>query len=134
MGLVVASGTVTEQFGLAKQLDARPTEWMQLSLQTLERAVSVRRKIEQLEKLLSSIFEESTPTQVRRGLKRRMSAAARAKISAAAKARWAKRRGTVATRRPKKQTQSRGLTPAGRRKLSQLMKARWAARKRGVNV
>ena len=66
-----------------------------LSLQQLKQAVAIREKIESLEKELSRIIggQPSTtmagaPTPIRK--RRRMSAAARAKISAAAKARWAK--------------------------------------------
>jgi hypothetical protein len=80
--------------------------------------------------------------------KRGMSPAARARIGAAARARWAKLRQskeaapakasakvsakmsakTSAKERPKK----RGLTPEGRAKLAEAMKARWAARKKGA--
>jgi hypothetical protein len=61
-----------------------------------------------------------------------MSAATRAKLSAAAKARWAKRRGARSTVAPAKKSSSKkgGLTAEGRRKLSQMMKARWAARRK----
>jgi hypothetical protein len=67
--------------------------------------------------------------------KRTMSAAARRRISAAMKARWAERkRGSkpAATRKPatKKAGSRRQMSPAARRKLSALMKARWAARKK----
>ena len=50
-----------------------------------------------------------------------MSASARRKISAAAKARWAKVRGT-AKAAPKKRT----MSLAGRRKIAAAAKARWA--------
>ena len=64
-----------------------------LSLKQLKQAVTIREKIEVLEKELSRITggQPSTTksTPLRRG---KMSAAARAKISAAMKARWAKRR------------------------------------------
>jgi len=67
--------------------------------------------------------------------KRTLSAAARRRISAAMKARWAERkRGSkpAATGKPAtKQAGSRPqMSPAARRKLSALMKARWAARKK----
>jgi len=58
-----------------------------------------------------------------------MSAAARAKIAAAARARWARIKGRGGSAK-KGARQKGGLTPAGRRKLSQLMKARWAARRK----
>jgi hypothetical protein len=64
--------------------------------------------------------------------RRRMSAAARAKIAAAQRARWAKQKGQS----PAKQTKSvakkasgrKGMSPAARKRLSEMMKARWAAR------
>ena len=58
------------------------------------------------------------------------------KLSAAAKARWAKRRGGSggggggSTKAAKPAKRKGGLTAAGRRKLSMMMKARWAARRR----
>jgi len=71
------------------------TIFADLSLQQLKKAVSIREKIENLEKELSRILGGQaaipSPTAPRMKRKRRkMSAAARAKISAAAKARWAK--------------------------------------------
>ena len=67
--------------------------------------------------------------------RRRMSAAARKRISAAMKQRWAQWKGKSA---PKKVTSSaknstgrRPMSPAMRKKLSAMMKARWAARKKG---
>jgi hypothetical protein len=58
-----------------------------------------------------------------------MSLAARKKIAAAQRIRWAKIRGIdTSARKPAKRKS--GLTPAGRQKLSQLMKARWAARRK----
>jgi|SRR6266571_2641005 len=65
-----------------------------LSLQQLKKAVTIREKIESLEKELSRIIGTGTPgvTKAPRK-KRKVSAAARAKISARMKARWAKRKG-----------------------------------------
>src|ERR1039458_1108302 len=65
--------------------------------------------------------------------KRTMSASARAKISAAQKARWAKQKGKSAPKTAaaptKKATARKSMSPAARKKLSALAKARWAARK-----
>jgi hypothetical protein len=64
------------------------------------------------------------------GPKRRtMSAAARAKIAAAQRARWAKQKGSAA---PKKAGNRGPMSAAARKKLSRLMKARWAARKKAA--
>ena len=61
-----------------------------------------------------------------------MSAAARVRL-AAARERWAKKKGSAAAtaatlkQKPRRKGQ---LSAAGRKKLSDLMKARWAARKK----
>ena|ERR1051326_1083095 len=67
----------------------------QLSLKQLKRAVAVREKIEGLEKELDRITGVRLSPAKRRGGRRRgkLSAAARARMSVAMKARWAKRKG-----------------------------------------
>ncbi len=65
-----------------------------------------------------------------------MSAATRAKLAAAAKARWAKSRGGTgaaekSTRRAKKRG---GITAAGRRRLAEAMRARWAERRKAAGA
>lgn len=68
--------------------------------------------------------------------RRTMSAAARAKIAAAQRARWARQKGTAAPKPVKaaqKKSGGRGpMSPAARKKLSAMMKARWAARKKAA--
>lgn len=71
----------------------------------------------------------------RAGQKRTMSPAARARISAAMKQRWAKQKKASAAPKKaaslaKKATVRRPMSPAAKKKLSRLMKARWAARKK----
>jgi hypothetical protein len=63
-----------------------------LSAQQLRRAAAIKEQIQSLENALGRIFGSSTtPVAVAAPKKRRkMSAAGRARISAAAKARWAK--------------------------------------------
>lgn len=101
---------------------------MDISVKALEEAVSIRRQIDNLERRLSAILGGSTPpTTTRSAGGRYFSPATRAKLAAAAKARWARLRGPAPATPAKKKGQ---LTPAGRRKLSQLMKARWAARRK----
>jgi hypothetical protein len=105
---------------------------MELSLRTLEEAVSVRRQIDTLEKRLASILGRTpTPATSRRG-KQRMSAATRAKLSAAARARWATQKAGGKTGRMTTRRKKGGITAAGRKRLSQLMKARWAARRKAA--
>ena len=99
---------------------------MDTSLKRLEEALSIRRQIGTLEKRLASIVESFVPTRPTLSVRRGMSAATRAKLSAAAKARWAERKRTSVSAVTRKKG---GLTPAGRKRLSQLMKARWAARR-----
>jgi len=100
---------------------------MDISVKTLQEAISIRRQIENLEKRLSSLLAgaPAKPTAATGG--RYFSPATRAKLAAAARARWARKRGATTPAPRKRKGQ---LTPAGRRKLSQLMKARWAARRK----
>jgi len=62
----------------------------QLSVKQLKRAVAIREKIETLERQLNKIPGAESPSAAAPRRRRRLSAAAKAKISAAAKARWAK--------------------------------------------
>ena len=100
---------------------------MDISVKTLQEAISIRRQIENLEKRLSSLLAgaPAKPTAATGG--RYFSPATRAKLAAAARARWARKRGATTPAARKRKGQ---LTPAGRRKLSQLMEARWAARRK----
>ena len=74
------------------------TSFANLSAQQLRRAAAIKDQIESLEKEFQQIFRAPPKADEAQTLaqspakkkKRRMSAAARAKISAAAKARWAK--------------------------------------------
>ena len=66
------------------------------------------------------------------GKRRRMSPAARKRISKAMKQRWAKWKGKSAPKQlkaaPKKTVVRRPMSPAAKKKLSALMKARWAVK------
>ena len=103
---------------------------MDISLTNLEEALSIRRQINTLENRLSSLLGTTPSPSASKLGPRRMSPRARAKIAAAMRARWAKRKRTSPG---KPAVKKGGLTPAGRKRLSQLMKARWAARKRAGN-
>ena len=105
---------------------------MDISVKALEAAVSIRRQIDNLEKRLSSILggaparpAVTAPAKAQRG--RYFSASTRAKLSAAARNRWARLKGGA---KPTPTRKKGALTAAGRRKLSELMKARWAARRK----
>jgi hypothetical protein len=102
---------------------------MDTSAKTLEEAISIRRQIDSLERRLSSLLGSGAAarTTTRPASGRYFSPSTRAKLAAAARARWARLRGGTSATPAKKKGR---LTPAGRRKLSLLMKARWAARRR----
>jgi hypothetical protein len=103
-----------------------------ISLQKLEQAVGIRRQMEILERRFASLIGATAPGLTTRKGRRKVSPAARAKLSAAAKARWAKRSGSHSATVSKSSRKRSGLTPAGRRRLSQLMKARWAAKRKAA--
>ena len=102
---------------------------MDISVKVLQQAISIRRQIDTLEKRLSSMLRGSPASSPPRTGRRHMSAATRAKLAAAARARWARLKAGTKTTPPKKG----GITPAGRKRLSQLMKARWAAAAQMIN-
>ncbi|MBA3962146.1 MAG: hypothetical protein H0X40_09620 [Chthoniobacterales bacterium] len=137
---------------------------MDLSVNQLQKAVSIRQQIDHLQSQLNSLLggsggTASAPTGARKGRppgsakkgngrKRRgtISAAGRARIAAAARARWARKKAgatggseasaaapaAASTKTAAKKTsgKKRGLSAAGRKRLSQMMKARWAARRK----
>ena len=73
---------------------------------------------------------------VRVQTRRRMSAAARKRISAAMKQRWATWEGKSAPKKAKTAVKKRAgrkqMSPAARKKLSEMMKARWAEKKKAA--
>src|SRR6266480_4481547 len=73
---------------------------MDTSTRALQEAISIRRQIDALEKRLSSILGASSPGPSTRGGRRRMSAATRAKLAAAAKARWARQKAGEKIKQP----------------------------------
>jgi hypothetical protein len=103
------------------------TSLRDLSVTQLRKAAAIKERIEELEKDLTGILgipEALTVGGIVRR-HRRMSAAARARISAAAKARWAKvNAGKTTAARPAKA--SRTMSAAARAKISAAAKARWA--------
>ena len=120
-----------------------------LTTNQLREALELSEQIDTLQRKLSSLLVGTTSAPTvspkanksvgRPAGKRNLSTEGRARIAAAAKARWAKLRGKAAPAKapakaaakvvPKKKG---GLTPEGRAKLAAAMKARWAARKKGA--
>jgi len=115
---------------------------MNISLQALHEAISIKESIAALEARLeklfggvvSSVVEHVPLLQPKKGRKK-MSAAGRARIAAAQRARWAKSKGTASAATPvvKSKKKKGGISAAGRARLAAAMKARWsAARKKGT--
>jgi len=103
-----------------------------ISVQQLKRAVVVREQIEELEAELVAILGESHATGASasangHGGRRKMSAAARAKIGAAQRARWAKQKKGTPAAAPKKGR--RKMSAAARAKIAAAARARWAKAK-----
>jgi hypothetical protein len=101
-----------------------------LTTSQLNRIIAVKEKIETLQSELASIVGNGGEAAVplKKGRKRRMSAAGRARIAAGARARWAKVKAkTVAPKVSKKR--DRRSSPAVRAKLAAAAKARWAKAK-----
>src|SRR5690349_7367655 len=104
-------------------------------IETLERALHIRRQIDQLNESLkellgstsASLLEVLPATMTKRRGRRKMSAAARAKIAAAQRARWAKQKGTASEApAPKAKNKGGGMSAAGRARIAAAQKARWA--------
>ena len=103
-----------------------------LSVSQLKRAVSIKESIEKLNKELRSILGGSKGFNRAANSSRMMSLAARRKIAAAQKARWAKlRRDKSPTRSAKPAAKKKTMSSATRRKLAVKLKAYWAAKKAG---
>jgi len=108
-----------------------------LSLQQLKQAVTIRERIESLEKELSRIIGDrpstakaGTPAPKRK--KRKMSAAARARISARMKAHWAKRKGKKRASKPAP-AKTKGRSPGAPMK-DRIVQALKTAGKSGATV
>ena len=113
---------------------------------TIEKAIGLRKQIEALQASLAGILggakqhvsaHLSAPVGAQRvdGRKGKRSPAARAKMAAAQKARWAKKRGAsvetapaaAAEKAPKKK---RTMSPEARAKIAAAQRARWAKQKK----
>jgi hypothetical protein len=101
-----------------------------LSIQQLRKAATLKEKIQSLEKELGRILGSSAKPVVHAAPKKRrkMSAAGRAKIAAAQRARWAKVNGKKLSVKPVKKAK-RKMSAAARAKISAAAKARWVKAK-----
>ena len=103
-----------------------------LTPKQLRQAANLKEKIVALEKELNQLFGSTakpvaSPAPKKR---RKMSAAGRAKIAAAAKARWAKVKGQKTAAKPVKKAR-RKMSAVARAKISAAAKARWAKYRAG---
>jgi len=104
------------------------------TLAQLTHAVKIAESIAALEAELAAIFgtspavKASAPSPVKG--KRKISASHRAKLAAAAKARWAKMK-APAMAKAESSVKKRTMSPAVRKKLALAMKKRWADAKTG---
>jgi len=96
-------------------------EILSISSAQLKRIVAMKEQIEKLQSQLLAAVTGSAPAGKAAPKKRTMSLAARRKIAAAARARWAKVKGT-AKAAPKKRT----MSLAARKKIAAAARARWA--------
>jgi hypothetical protein len=106
------------------------TSLSDLSIDQLRRAIAIKAQIETLQKQFESLFGAPTPVAAPRVAKKRgMSAAGRARIAAAQKARWAKqKKAQVVAAKPAKKRRGK-LSPEGRARIIAAQKARWAKAK-----
>jgi hypothetical protein len=95
-----------------------------LTTTQLRQAADLKEKIEAMTKQLASLLGASTPAPAKASKKRGMSAAGRARVAAAQKARWAKiKKAKPAAKAPAKK---RTMSAAAKAKISAAAKARWA--------
>jgi hypothetical protein len=106
-----------------------------LSAQQLRHAAAIKEQIQSLENEFGRILGTSTKPVVAAAPKKKfkMSAAAKARISAAVKARWAKVKKLKPAAKPVKPAAKapakRKMSAAAKAKLSAMAKARWAKAK-----
>jgi hypothetical protein len=95
-----------------------------LSAKQLRRAADLQDKIASLQRELESYLGVSAPASATPGRKRRMSAAGRARIIAAQKARWAKFKSGKPAKKAK-----RSMNASARARIAAAARARWAKAK-----
>ena len=99
-----------------------------LSAKQLRRAADLQDKIASLQKELASYLGGPVAPAAATGRRRRMSAAGRARIIAAQKARWAKFKSGKKSAKPGKKTK-RTMSAAARARIAAAARARWAKAK-----
>jgi hypothetical protein len=103
-----------------------------ISTDQLRRALDIKEQMESLQQQLHSLLGGSSRIQKsgnRIGTRRKMSAAARARIAAAQRARWAKAKGNASS--GSGQRKRRKMSAAGRAAIAAAARARWAKHRAG---
>lgn len=103
---------------------------LNISSRDLKQAISLKEQIERLQSELTGLLGGTSAPASRAPERRTMSAAARARIGAAQKARWAKIRGGEPGAGEAAPKGKRKVSAVDRARLSALAKARWAKVKR----
>jgi hypothetical protein len=104
---------------------------LDLSPNQLKRAAAIKEQIDRLNAELRGILGSPNNSRPAQGKTRMMSAAAKRKIAAAQKARWANFRRGKPTKASSGKATKNAKSPATRAKLSAKMKAYWAAKRAG---
>ncbi|HEX4121805.1 MAG TPA: hypothetical protein VH619_14385 [Verrucomicrobiae bacterium] len=98
-----------------------------LTVGQLRQVVAIKERIERLEGQLNSIAGSNGHARAASPKRRVMSAAAKARIGAAQRLRWAKKRGRAgASAAPAKKKGRRKVSAATKARLAAIAKARWA--------
>jgi hypothetical protein len=101
-----------------------------LSIQQLRQAADLKERIASLEKQLGQLLGSTKTVATAPKKKKGISAAGRARIAAAAKARWAKIKAAKPQGAPAKTAKKKGgMSAAGRARIAAAAKARWAKAK-----
>jgi hypothetical protein len=102
---------------------------LHLTPEQLRRAADLQDQLASLQKELGQILGASTPAPAAKAPRRKwkMSRAAKAKIAAAQRARWAKQKGTTPAKAAAKPR--RKMSAAARKRMAEAAKARWAKAK-----
>ncbi len=104
---------------------------LDLSPNQLKRAAAIKEQIDRLNAELRGIFGAPNNSRPAQGKTRTMSPAAKRKIAAAQKARWANFRRGKSNKASSGKATRNAKSPATRAKLSAKMKAYWAAKRAG---
>jgi hypothetical protein len=104
------------------------TNLQDLTTSQLKRIIAIKEQIETLQSELTSVLgsEGEVPAPFEKAKRRHMSAAARARIAAGARARWAKVKGTATSASKPGRKRKNRLSAAGRAAIIAGTKARWA--------